>query len=176
MTVQASQCDLPDAQGDPAVPTRSWVMPLAADVAVVMLFALLGRIAHERADLVAGTLTTAAPFMLGLLAGWLRAPCAGLAAEHRARTVRFGWWLLAWTLGGGMLLRALIGEGLAPAFVLVAAGVLALGLVGRRWALQTLGAARLSRRAPGPRSPGTPPGRRAATTRAESPSTSNRTP
>ena len=113
-----------------------WPPVLAADVAVVLTFALLGRIAHDEGSLVAGTLGTAAPFVLGLLAGWLRAPCAGLGAASRARTVRFGWWLVAWTLGGGLLLRWVTGEGSAAAFVAVAAGVLTVGLVGRRWLAQ----------------------------------------
>lgn len=100
---------------------------------VVVAFALLGRVSHEEGNLVLGTLGTAAPFVLGLLAGWLRAPCAGLSAADRARTVRFGWWLLAWTMAGGAVLRWLTGDGLAPAFLLVATSVLAAGLVGRRW-------------------------------------------
>lgn len=107
-------------------------MTLAADLLVVGVFALLGRVSHAEGNLVAGTVATAAPFVVGLLAGWLRAPCAGMPTTAHARTVRFGWWLLAWTVVGGMVLRWLTGEGVAPAFVAVATGVLALGLVGRR--------------------------------------------
>ena len=132
--MQADRCELPDLGDRADASTRSWALPLAGDVGVVLLFALLGRIAHAEGDLVAGTATTAAPFVLGLLAGWLRAPCAGMSAATRARTVRFGAWLLAWTMAGGILLRGLLGEGLAPAFLLVATAVLAVGLVGRRWA------------------------------------------
>ena len=132
--MRADRCERPV---DPVeVTTRSWAGPLAVDVGVVVLFALAGRVSHAEGDLVAGTATTAAPFALGLLAGWLRAPCAGMSAASRARTVRFGWWLLAWTMAGGILLRGLLGEGLAPAFLAVATGVLALGLVGRRWVAQ----------------------------------------
>lgn len=112
--------------------TGGWAAVLAADVGVVVVFALLGRVSHDEGNLVLGTVGTAAPFVLGLLAGWLRAPCAGMPSALRARTVRFGWWLLAWTMAGGVLLRWLTGEGLAPAFLAVATGVLALGLVGRR--------------------------------------------
>ncbi len=132
-----SSCDLGADSGE-ATRTRPWAAPLAADLAVVVAFAFLGRIAHEEGDLVAGTFATSAPFLLGLLAGWLRAPCAGMPTAERARTVRFGWWLLAWTMGGGILLRALLDVGLAPAFLVVAAAVLTLGLVGRRWALGAL--------------------------------------
>lgn len=106
------------------------------DVGVVAVFALLGRVSHDEGDLLIGTVGTAAPFMLGLLAGWLRAPCAGLSAADRSRTVRFGWWVLATTMLGGVLLRWLTGEGLAPAFLAVATGVLAVGLVGRRMLTQ----------------------------------------
>jgi hypothetical protein len=134
--MRADRCDLPDTVDGAVDPTSSWVSPLVTDLLVVMLFAFLGRVAHAEGDLVAGTLTTAAPFALGLLAGWLRAPCAGIPTAHRARTVRFGWWLLAWTMGGGVLLRAMLGDGLAPAFLLVATTVLTVGLVGRRWGQQ----------------------------------------
>jgi hypothetical protein len=113
-----------------------WPPVLAADLAVVLAFALIGRVVHGEGSLVAGTIGTAAPFVLGLLAGWLRAPCAGLGAASRARTVRFGWWLVAWTLGGGLLLRWVTGDGSAAAFVAVAAGALTVGLVGRRWPVQ----------------------------------------
>jgi hypothetical protein len=120
------------ATGPAHTAAPSWGRVLAADVASVLVFALVGRITHDRGDLVAGTLATAAPFVLGLLAGWLRAPCGGIAAGAQASSTRFGWWLLAWTLGGGLLLRWLVGDGLAPAFVLVATLVLAAALVGRR--------------------------------------------
>lgn len=134
--VSLDRCDRPaDADDVGAGPVR-WTSALVADVVVVVVFALLGRVSHSEGNLVLGTIGTAAPFMLGLLAGWLRAPCAGIPTAQRARTVRFGWWLLAWTLAGGVLLRWLTGEGLAPAFLAVATGVLAVGLVGRRWVSQ----------------------------------------
>lgn len=134
--MSTDRCDAAGG-GDPSTPpTRSWLLPLGLDLGVVVLFALLGRIAHGEGSLVTGTMGTAAPFVLGLLAGWLRAPCAGMPTAQRAQTVRFGWWLLAWTLGGGMVLRWLLGEGVAPAFVLVSTAVLAAGLVGRRFVIQ----------------------------------------
>lgn len=133
-TVSTSRCDVP-ADARAAVATRSWFVPLLLDIGVVLGFALIGRLSHGRDDLVVATVTTAAPFVIGLLAGWLRAPCAGMPTAQRARTMRFGWWVLATTMGGGILLRALVGDGLAPAFLLVTTGVLTLGLVGRRWLL-----------------------------------------
>lgn len=114
---------------------ESWAPVLLADLAVVVAFAWVGRVTHDEGDLLVGTAGTAAPFVLGLLAGWLRAPCAGMPTARRAGTVRFGWWLLAWTMGGGIAGRWLVGDGLAPAFLVVATAVLAAGLVGRRWAI-----------------------------------------
>lgn len=136
-------CAVPNGAGDhiaagPDDVPGHWGPALALDIVVVMLFAALGRLAHTDGSLLVGTVGTAAPFMLGLLAGWLRAPCAGIGAASRARTVRFGWWLLAWTLGGGMVVRWATGEGTALAFVLVAAVVLGTGLVGRRWLARAL--------------------------------------
>jgi hypothetical protein len=106
-----------------------------ADVAVVLLFALLGRVSHSEGDLLAGTLTTAAPFVIGLLGGWVGSSCAGVPSAQRAGTVRFGWWVLGCTVVGGLALRGLMGGGLDPAFLLVALGFLTAGLVGRRWLL-----------------------------------------
>jgi hypothetical protein len=134
--VSLESCDLPADADDLGPRPSHWASALVADVTVVVVFALLGRVSHSEGSLVLATIGTAAPFMLGLLAGWLRAPCAGMPTAQRARTVRFGWWLLAWTMAGGVLLRWLTDEGLAPAFLAVATGVLAVGLVGRRWASQ----------------------------------------
>lgn len=128
-----NRCDQPPTAAGEPVGTLAWPPVLAADIAVVVLFALAGRISHDEGNLVLGTLGTAAPFALGLMAGWLRAPCAGMATAQRARSVRFGWWLLLWTMGGGILLRWVVGDGLSPAFLLVATAVLLVGLVGRRW-------------------------------------------
>lgn len=131
-------CDLPADAGDQRIASRAWVPVLGLDLVVVVVFAFLGRVAHEEGNLVLGTVGTAAPFAIGLLAGWLRAPCAGMSAAGRVHTVRFGWWLLLWTMLGGVLLRWLAGEGLAPAFLLVAVTVLGAGLVGRRWVAGTM--------------------------------------
>jgi hypothetical protein len=133
--VSLDRCEIPPTADAGSSGTRDWLPSLVADLVVVVLFALAGRVSHDEGNLVMGTVGTAAPFALGLMAGWLRAPCAGMPTAQRARSVRFGWWLLAWTMSGGVLFRWVIGDGLAPAFLLVAAAVLTLGLVGRRWAV-----------------------------------------
>jgi len=148
--VSLGRCDLP-TPADRAEAEGSWPPVLAADVAVVVVFALLGRLSHDEGNLLTGTLGTAAPFVLGLLSGWLRAPCAGLSAAQRSRTTRFGWWLLAWTMAGGAVLRWLGGDGLAPAFLAVATLVLGVGLVGRRWVVERWLVRRRWARQPQPR-------------------------
>lgn len=105
------------------------------DAALVLIFAAVGRSSHGEAVL-GGLLTTAWPFLLGLLAGWLVAFAVG---DPLARG-RFDGWrirpagLLIWagTLGVGMLARVLAGQGTAPTFIVVAGLVLGLFLLGWR--------------------------------------------
>ncbi|MEQ7736382.1 DUF3054 domain-containing protein, partial [Escherichia coli] len=42
-----------------------------ADVVLIMLFAAVGRDAHQRGDVVSGVFLTAWPFLAGAAAGWL---------------------------------------------------------------------------------------------------------
>jgi Protein of unknown function (DUF3054) len=106
---------------------RPWIT-FASDVACLVLFAVVGRVSHrEAADLV-GVLTTVWPFAVGLGVAWL----AGRLWRAPARIAPSG--LVAWagSLLVGMLLRAAGGQGVQPAFVIVAAVVLALLLLGWR--------------------------------------------
>jgi len=100
---------------------------LALDVVLVVLFAAIGRASHDEAAF-AGLATTAGPFLLALIVGWLgvlawRAPLA-------VRRTGIPLWIV--TVAGGMLLRVLTGQGVQVAFVIVAASVLLLMLVGWR--------------------------------------------
>jgi hypothetical protein len=92
-----------------------------------MVFAAIGRASHHE-DVLSGLFVTAWPFLVSLTAGWLiaqgwRAPAA---------PVRTGLPVWALTVAGGMLLRAVAGQGVVLAFVIVAAIVLLLFLVGWR--------------------------------------------
>jgi hypothetical protein len=102
----------------------------ALDAALVVVFAALGRASHAEANPVLGALSTAWPFLVGLGLGWA---LVRWRSGHWPISVGngIGVWLI--TLVGGMLLRAVTGQGTAPSFVLVAAAVLAAFLLGWRW-------------------------------------------
>ncbi len=99
----------------------------AADVLAVLVFVAVGRSSHAEAADAFGMLSTAAPFLLGLLVGWLvvrawRAPLrlpVGVAV-----------WVGVVVLGLGV--RAAFTHRLPLTFVLVAAVSLALFLLGWR--------------------------------------------
>mgnify|MGYP001160674724 FL=1 len=102
------------------------------DAALVVVFAGLGRASHAEDNALVGALGTAWPFLVGLGAGW------ALVRWRSGRwPLAFGNGIPVWlcTLVVGMLLRAATGQGTAPSFVLVAATVLALFLIGSRWLL-----------------------------------------
>ncbi len=100
----------------------------ALDAALVVVFALIGRRSHAEALDPAGLWQTAWPFLAGLVLGWLLA----LGWRRPAAPWPTGTVIWAATLAGGMVLRAASGQGVQLAFVLVAAGVLALLLIGWR--------------------------------------------
>jgi len=114
---------------------------IVIDLLVVLAFAVAGQSSHYGAVTVSGVLLTAWPFAVGALVGWILTGGAGWAL----RSLRAG--LVIWpvTLLVGMGLRWLTGSGTAPTFVLVAAGVFGVGLLGWR-AIAALAA----RRSPGP--------------------------
>jgi Protein of unknown function (DUF3054) len=98
------------------------------DAAVVLTFAAAGRSSHAEGGGLAGVLGTAWPFLVACALGWVVARAWRRPTLLRPTGVVV--WALTWA--GGLALRGLAGEGVAPAFVAVAAGVLALGLLGWR--------------------------------------------
>lgn len=109
----------------------------ALDAVVVLVFAAVGRASHDRGYLplvgesspVLGVLATAWPFLVGTAVGWLLVR----SLSHRwPIPVGPGVTVVASTVVGGMLLRALTGQGAAPAFVVVATLVLGAFLLGWR--------------------------------------------
>lgn len=97
------------------------------DVVLVTVFAAIGRASHTEA-MFAGLATTAGPFLAALVIGWL----VSLAWRAPRAVVRTGIPVWVVTVVGGMLLRALSGQGVQVAFVIVATIVLLVLLVGWR--------------------------------------------
>lgn len=107
-----------------------WPLTAAAvaDAVLIMLFAAVGRGAHERGDVVAGVLLTAWPFLAGAGLGWL----ASRAWRHPLSVRRAGVIIWLSSLAIGMLLRALTGQAVVLPFVIVAFLSLGVLLVGYR--------------------------------------------
>jgi peptidoglycan/LPS O-acetylase OafA/YrhL len=114
----------------PAKPSLTAVAAAAgvADLVLILVFAAVGRDAHQRGDVVSGVLLTAWPFLAGAAAGWL-----GARAGRAPRSVRRSG-LAVWlgSLVGGMLLRAVTGQTVVLPFVIVALLSLGVLLVGYR--------------------------------------------
>jgi hypothetical protein len=108
---------------------RSTTVTLAAgaDVLAVLVFAAVGRSSHAEALDAYGMLTTAAPFLLGLLVGWL------VARVWRA-PLRLPVGVAVWAgvVVVGLGVRAAFTHRLPLTFVLIAAVSLALFLLGWR--------------------------------------------
>lgn len=108
--------------------TRATVASAVADVVLILLFAAIGRDAHQRGEIITGVLATAWPFLAGAAAAWLafrlwRGP---LAVWPAGVAVWLG------TVAVGMLLRALTGQVVVLPFVIVALISLAVFLLGYR--------------------------------------------
>jgi len=98
------------------------------DVCGVLVFVVIGRASHAEANALAGLAVTAWPFLAALAVGWLvtrawRRPTAVLPTG-------VGVWLV--TVGLGMVLRVLAGQGTALTFIMVSLVFLGLVLPGRR--------------------------------------------
>ena len=112
----------------PAAGAGAILLALLLDVALVVLFAGLGRGSHAREATLAGLFETAWPFLAGLAVMWL----AALVWRRPLAPLRSGVPLWIGTVAIGMLLRALTGAGTALPFVIVATATLLAFLVGWR--------------------------------------------
>lgn len=101
---------------------------LGIDVVAVLIFCALGRRSHDEGLTISGLATTAWPFLSGTAAGWL------LSRGWRAPTAVLPTGVTVWisTVLVGMLLREATSAGVARSFVLVAATVTAVFLLGWR--------------------------------------------
>ena len=106
---------------------------VALDVGVVLLFVAIGRRSHDEGSALSELIRVAAPFLIGLGAGWIIA-----RAWRRPFDLVTGCTIWVVTIAVGMVLRrTLFDRGTALSFVVVATvftGVLLLGwrLVARR--------------------------------------------
>lgn len=98
-----------------------------ADAALILVFAAIGRDAHQRGDIFTGVLLTAWPFLAG-------AALARLSVRVRRRPLSIPAGLVVWlgAVAGGMILRAITGQTVVVAFVIVALVSLGVLLVGYR--------------------------------------------
>jgi len=113
----------------PAIDPGRWVfLSIVLDVVLVVLFTVIGRVSHGEGLGVAGVAQTAWPFLVGTLLGWL----VTAAWRRPLALVRAGIpiWLL--TVVVGMVLRVVSAQGIAVSFVIVAAVVLGVFLLGWR--------------------------------------------
>jgi hypothetical protein len=110
-----------------AVRSRTVTFAAAADVLAVLAFAVVGRSSHAEVADAIGVLTTAAPFLLGQLVGWL------VARAWRA-PLRLPVGVVVWAgaVVVGLGVRVAVTHRLPVTFVLVAAASLALLLLGWR--------------------------------------------
>lgn len=106
------------------------------DALAVVVFVAIGRDAHHHAGTLAGLASTAWPFLAGLAVGWLVA-AAGSALGRKLGSVATG--LVVWplTVGVGMALRVVAGQGTEATFVVVALAFVGLFLLG--WRVVLLG-------------------------------------
>jgi peptidoglycan/LPS O-acetylase OafA/YrhL len=106
---------------------RASVLAFLLDAVLVVAFAATGRASHD-SDVLAGLWHTSWPFLAGLLAAWV----AVRAWRSPTGIVPTGLVVWAVTVVGGMLLRALSGQGTALPFVVVATLTLLVLLIGWR--------------------------------------------
>jgi hypothetical protein len=115
---------------------RSAVGSVILDICSVLAFVAIGRHTHHDGHSLAGLWTTAYPFLAGLAAGLF----AARAWRRPAALVPTG--ACAWlgAAAAGMLIRVLVGQGTAAAFIVVAVAFLGLFVLGWRVVARLVGA------------------------------------
>ena len=101
---------------------------LSADVIGVLVFCAVGRRSHDEGLSVTGVATTAWPFLSGTVVGWL------VSRAWRRPTAVVPTGVIVWlcTVAVGIGLRKASSAGVAASFVVVAASVTAVLLLGWR--------------------------------------------
>ncbi len=99
-----------------------------ADLASVIIFVAVGRSVHAHGDSIAGIASTAGPFLAGAVVGWLAVH--GWTRPNALWPTGISVWIA--TVSIGQILRLVIGQGSAIAFVLVSLGFFAITMLGWR--------------------------------------------
>lgn len=105
-----------------------WLGYFFTDVFCVLLFCAAGRRSHDEGLNIIGIATTAWPFLTGTIVGWL----ATRAWRRPTALIPGGVVIWLCTVVIGMLLRKVSGAGVVTSFVVVAATVTAVFLLGWR--------------------------------------------
>jgi hypothetical protein len=110
-------------------------VPLAVgfDTGLVVAFVAIGRRNHDEDPGVLGLLSTAAPFLIGLVAAWLIA-----RAWNEPTRLRTGLMIWPVTVAVGMIVRKIVGDGTALSFVIVATLFVGATLVGWRAVFESI--------------------------------------
>lgn len=108
-----------------------WLAYFFADVVGVLVFCAVGRRSHDEGLNITGVVTTAWPFLTGTAIGWL----AARAWQRPTAVVPTGVVIWLCTVVIGMVLRKASSAGVAASFVVVAASVTAVLLLGWRAAV-----------------------------------------
>lgn len=105
------------------------ILSFVIDVAIVVFFAVYGRLSHGLHIDFVEFLDVAWPFLAGLIVSWL----AALVWRHPTSMLRAGLPVWIGTLVIGMLLRYFVaGGGASPVFILVAGILFAILFIGWR--------------------------------------------
>jgi MFS-type transporter involved in bile tolerance (Atg22 family) len=104
---------------------------LGVDVLCVLVFCAAGRRSHDEGLNITGVVTTAWPFLTGTAIGWL----AARAWQRPTAVVPTGVVIWLCTVVIGMVLRKASSAGVAASFVVIAASVTAVLLLGWRAAV-----------------------------------------
>ncbi len=101
---------------------------MGIDVACVLVFCAVGRRSHDEGLNIAGIATTAWPFLSGTVLGWL------LSQAWRRPSAVYPTGVVVWlsAVAVGLSLRKATSAGVAGSFIVVAATVTALLLLGWR--------------------------------------------
>lgn len=113
------------SEGAEIHPAGGHLLWLAADLLLVLAFAIAGRRTHEHGLSIGGVLETAWPFLVAY------AIAAGLTRAWTSPAALWPTGIVLWlgTVAGGLALRAASGGGVAPSFQLVTVVVLGVFLI-----------------------------------------------